>query len=322
MSPAPAGPAGKPAGPSRQPVPAPPEGELASTPLGRTLARTYGQTLLILAVGAVAALGTFAVWAAGGKDPLAGFVLGLLVMGVAAVVAAVRAGTVVARGQRRSGAAYVAAIVLVVLALTTSETTAFVWAVALLVPLLAAFAGRWSTASGRRVLPTVTALAVVAGLLCVDVWQAEQAEVDRVLRDVASAGVTVWVPADDGKGCEPRYVSSSRPGFLRYSWWCQSADPGFVDVTMTADPSRPDSPVPSVRRQQEGSSGFSMVATVVRSGAVVEVRRVGVQDLGRAERLAGSLVEVSPSWVASRGLWLHELTVRTGVWGSPAPARA
>ena len=314
MSPAPAGPAGEP--------PAAPQGEPASTTFGQTLARTYGQTLLILGLGAVAALLTFALWAAGGKDPLAGFVLGLLVMGVAAVVAAVRAGTVVARGQRGSGAVYVVAIVLVVLATTTSETTGYVWGVALLVPLLAAIAGRWSVRSGRRVLPAVAALADVAALLGVDVWRAEQAEVDRVLRDVATAGVTVWVPAGDAKGCGPRYVSSSRPGFLRYSWWCRSADPGLVDVTLTADASRPESPVPSVRRQQEGSSGYSMVATVVRSGSVVEVRHVGVQDPGRAERLAGSLVQVSPSWVASRGLWLHELAVRTGVWGSVAPRRA
>jgi hypothetical protein len=130
------------------------------------------------------------------------------------------------------------------------------------------------------------------------------------------------VPTGDDPGCGPRYVTSPGPGVLRYSWWCDGVRRGFVDVTLRADASRPDSPVPSVRRQQEGTSSHSMVATTVRSGVVLEVSHTGIGGDDRAELLAGSMAQAPPTWLASRGLPLHRLALRTGLWGSVAPGRA
>lgn len=299
-----------------------PEDRSAPTSLGDTLARTYLQVALVLVVGAGLGTGVFAVMAALGVHPLAAFGAGFLVFGAAVVVAAARAGTVVARGQRRSGPFFVVAALAVVGVLMACETTGLVWVIALLVPLLAAFVGRWTSRSGRRVLPVVTGLAVLLSLLSADVWLGEGREVDQVLEDVREAGVTVWVPTADDPGCGPRYVTSPGAGTLRYSWWCDGVRRGFVDVTLRADTTRPDSPVPSVRRQPEGTSSYSMVATTVHSGVVLEVRHQGVGGDDRAEVLVGSMAEVPPAWLASRGLPLHQLALRTGLWGSTAPRRA
>jgi len=299
-----------------------PEDEAVPRNLGHTLARTYLQSAVILAVGGGLGLGAFALVIAVGVHPLAAFGAGLLVFGTAVVVAAVRAGTVVSRGQRGSGPFFVVSAVLVVVVLTAFDTTGLIWVIALLVPLLAALVGRWAAISGRRSLPAVTGLVVLLALLSVDVWLGERAEVQQVLGDVAGAGVTVWVPTGEDTSCGPRYVSNTGPGVLRYSWWCGTVRDGYVDVTLRADASRPDAPAPSVRRQQEGTSSFSMVATTVRSGVVLEVRHVGAGGEGRAEQLAGSMTEVPPTWLASRGLPLHELALGLGAWGSARPGPA
>ncbi|MGO4341858.1 hypothetical protein [Pedococcus sp. 2YAF34] len=304
------------------PAAAPHDAPVPPSTLAETLQRSYTRIVLSLVVGAGAAMAVFPLGLAAGADPLAAFVVGLLVFGASVLVATAWVGTALWRGQRRSGPVFVVAVALVVLVVSTFETTGLIWVIGLLVPLLAALAGRWSLVSGRRALPAVTAIGVLAAMLSLDVWLGERVEVEHVLRDVRTAGVTVWVPTGDDPSCEPRYVTSTGPGVLRYSWWCDGVRGGYVDVSLTNDPSKPDSPVPSVRRQPEGSSSFSMVATTVRSGVVLEVRHVGIGREDRAERLAGSMAEVSPTWLASRGLPLHQLALRTGLWGSAAPRRA
>lgn len=65
-----------------------------------------------------------------------------------------------------------------------------------------------------------------------------------------------------------------------------------------------------------------MVATTVRSGVELEVSHQGIGGDDRAELLVGSMAQVPPTWLASRGLPLHQLALRTGLWGSAAPGRA
>lgn len=297
-----------------------PPGRMQAAPddgprLRRTLASTYAQTATIVLLGAVLGLGVVAVLLATGNDPLASALSWFAVFGLAVLVAVVRAGAVVARGQPRSGTVYVLAALLIATSMATLDNSRLLPLVALLVPVLAAAVGRWSVATGRRVLPLLSGLGVLVLLLSVDGWWGEREEVRRAAGELQESGVVVWVPTGEDDSCEPRYLSSRGAGMIRYSWWCDTGSPEHVEVMVTRDVTSSASATPSVVRRQEGSSGFSMVATAARPGAVVAVRRVGVSDLGRAERLAASLAPASPSWVTTRGLPLHELALQLGVWG-------